>query len=89
MKHQGYLNRALASKDRRFARIFGKLGYDTTSLTTETGPVLTPIPDGWRDLPWPALKSLAAEVSDDSIKTKDDAVGAIEAELARRAAEAS
>lgn len=32
MKHQSYLDRALKSGDRRFARIFGKLGYDTTAL---------------------------------------------------------
>jgi hypothetical protein len=84
MKHQGYLNRALKSSDRRYARIFGKLGYDTTALQTDAGADLCPIPDDWRDLPWPALKSLAASVSDDTIKTKDDAIAAVELELQRR-----
>lgn len=84
MKHQGYLNRALKSSDRRYARIFDKLGYDTTELRTETGAELHPIPDEWRELPWPALKSLAASVSDDTIKTKDDAIAAVELVLERR-----
>lgn len=86
MKHQGYLNRALKSSDRRYARIFGKLGYDVAALRTESGVELHPISDGWRDLPWPALKSLAAKVSDETIKTKDDAVAAIELEVERRKA---
>lgn len=84
MKHQGYLNRALKSSDRRYARIFGKLGYDVAALRTEAGTEPHPIPDGWRDLAWPALKSLAAKVSDEMIKTKNDAVAAIEMEIERR-----
>lgn len=32
MKHQSYLTRALKAKDRRFARIFDKLGYNTTDM---------------------------------------------------------
>ena len=32
MKHQGYITRALKAKDPRYARILGKLGYDTTAL---------------------------------------------------------
>jgi hypothetical protein len=35
MKHQGYFTRALRAKDRRYARIFGKLGYDTTALVAD------------------------------------------------------
>lgn len=86
MKHQGYLNRALQSSDRRYARIFGKLGYDVAALRTETdtAPPLQPIPADWRSLAWPALKSLAAKVSDETIKSKDDAIAAIEMELERR-----
>lgn len=89
MKHQGYLNRALKSSDRRYARIFGKLGYDVEALRTEAGVDLHPIPDDWRGLPWPALKSLAASVSDEKIKSKDDAIAAIEIEIERRAEKAA
>lgn len=88
MKHQGYLNRAMKSSDRRFARIFGKLGYDVAALRTEAGVDVHPIPGDWRDLPWPALKSLAASVSDEKIKSKTDAVAAIEIEIERRASKA-
>lgn len=35
MKHQGYLTRALKANDRRYARIFSKLGYNTTDLAAE------------------------------------------------------
>ena len=85
MKHQSYLNRALKARDPRYARVFGKLGYDVTSLTS-TDAALEPIqiPDGWRDLSWPALKCLAASVSDEKIKTKEDAEAAIDLELDRR-----
>lgn len=84
MKHQGYLNRALKSSDRRYARIFGKLGYDVAALRTEAGEQVEPIPDDWRELPWPALKSLASKLSDEKIKSKDDAVAAIELEIESR-----
>jgi hypothetical protein len=84
MKHQGYLNRALKSTDRRYARIFGKLGYDVAALRSEAGVQVHPIPEGWRDLAWPALKSLAAKVSDEKIKSKEDAVAAIELEIESR-----
>lgn len=86
MKHQGYLNRALQSSDRRYARIFGKLGYDVAALRTETAATapLHLIPEDWRSLAWPALKSLASKVSDEAIKSKDDAIAAIEMELERR-----
>jgi hypothetical protein len=43
------------------------------------------IPADWRDLDWPELRSLASKVSEEPIKTKEDAVDAIEAELERRA----
>ncbi len=84
MKHQSYLNRALKARDPRYARIFGKLGYDVTALATEQGADANPIPEGWRDLPWPALKALATSFSNESIKTKDDAKASIELELERR-----
>lgn len=85
MKHQSYLNRALKARDPRYARIFGKLGYDVSALTSaDAEPDPIQIPDGWRELAWPALKSLAASVSDERIKTKDDAEAAVELELERR-----
>jgi hypothetical protein len=86
MKHQGYLNRALKSSDRRYARIFGKLGYDIAALRTEAGEQVEPIPDDWHELPWPALRSLASKLSDETIKSKDDAVAAIELEIENRKA---
>ena len=84
MKHQGYLNRALKANDRRYVRIFGKLGYDVAALATETGVELTPISAGWKDLPWPQLRALAADVSTAKIKNKADAFSAVEAEIERR-----
>lgn len=85
MKHQSYLNRALAATDRRYARLFGKLGYDVSALQTDPAQTLVSIPDNWRDMPWPAMKSLAAKVSDEKINSKDDALAAIELELDKRA----
>lgn len=32
MKHQAYFTRALKANDRRYARVFEKLGYRTTDL---------------------------------------------------------
>lgn len=84
MKHQSYLNRALVAKDRRFARLFGKLGYDTGAMQTDPGVQLVFIPENWRELSWPAMKSLAADISDKKINSKDDAVAAIELELQQR-----
>jgi len=88
MKHQSYMNRALKARDPRYARILGKLGYSTTALATEVGepqpPLTVTIPDNWRELGWPQLKSLAGSVSDEKIKTKDDAVAVIELEIERR-----
>lgn len=42
------------------------------------------IPDDWKSLKWFALRSLASKISDEPIKTMEQAVAAIEAELARR-----
>lgn len=47
-------------------------------------PEAVEIPDDWRSLKWFALRSLASKISDTPIKTSEDAVAAIEAELARR-----
>lgn len=85
MKHQSYLNRALKARDPRYARIFGKLGYEVTALRSpDAAPEPVEIPEGWRELSWPAQKSLAASVSDEKIKTKEDAEAAIDLELERR-----
>ena len=35
MKHQAYFTRAMQAKDRRFARIFAKLGYETADMVAE------------------------------------------------------
>lgn len=35
MKHGGYFTRAMAAKDRRYARVFNKLGYETTDMVAE------------------------------------------------------
>lgn len=42
------------------------------------------IPENWRDLPWPALRSLAASVSPTPVSTRDDCIAAIEIELDAR-----
>jgi hypothetical protein len=43
------------------------------------------IPDDWRDLSWPARRSLASTLTENPIVSGDDAEQAILAELARRA----
>lgn len=40
------------------------------------------IPKVWQNLSWPEMKSLASKLTDDPIKTKEDAVAAIEAAVA-------
>lgn len=42
------------------------------------------IPAGWKSLPWPRKRSLAASVSNKPIRNQDDADAAIMAELERR-----
>lgn len=42
------------------------------------------IPDDWHALSWPELRSLATELSDETVRSKDDAIAAVEAELKRR-----
>lgn len=34
MKHQSYYNRALRAQDRRFARVFEKMGYSTRDMVS-------------------------------------------------------
>lgn len=48
------------------------------------------IPENWHDMPWipkegeTSLRSLASELTDQPIRSKADAVAAVEAELTRR-----
>lgn len=35
MKHISYFNRAMSSNDRRFARVFGKMGYQATDAVPD------------------------------------------------------
>lgn len=53
---------------------------------TDATRAAVPIPDNWNELPWAALRKLAASVSPSPIVNRVDAVAAVEAELARRAA---
>lgn len=75
-----------------------RLGEGVVRLVGEPGlsgsvvPIV--VPEGWRELPWtqragdgPSLRSIAASLSATPIITRDDAVAAIEAELARRSEE--
>lgn len=47
---------------------------------------VTEIPDEWRDLPWHDLLGLAKSFNEE-VRTKDDAIAAIELEIERRKAE--
>lgn len=84
-----YANRRLQAGDYFTARTSGDARVlvaigSARCQTAETVEELHPIPEGWRDLSWPALKSLAASVSDEKIKSKDDAIAAIELEVESR-----
>jgi hypothetical protein len=48
MKHQSYFTRAMKAKDRRFARVFGKLGYQTADMAASDEQVEQDI-DALRD----------------------------------------
>lgn len=48
-------------------------------------PGAVTIPEGWADLPWQKLRSIASQVSDAPVKNAAEAKAAIEAELRRRA----
>ncbi|MET3925945.1 hypothetical protein [Devosia sp. 2618] len=90
-----YANRRLQAGDYFTARsvgdaralvAIGKARAATADAEVEVAPVA--IPDDWRALAWPALKSLAASVSTETIRTKDDAIAAVELEIERRKATA-
>lgn len=55
---------------------------DTKETVAERAAVA--IPDDWRDLPWFALRALAAKLTDAPVNDKAGAVAAVEAEEARR-----
>lgn len=71
-------------------------GDDSPGTETNSGgnEKQVPIPDDWRELPWVSprepggqtLRGLASAFSEQPIRSKDDAIGAIEAEIAKRAA---
>lgn len=42
------------------------------------------IPDEWEQLGWPDMRALASRLTDDTIRTKNDAVDVIREELDRR-----
>lgn len=57
------------------------------TATGDPDPVTVEIPDDWRELSGNKMKAVAAQVSPIPIRSKADAVAAIEVELARRASE--
>lgn len=73
-------NKALQSAPENGAGGGSEAGEGTEPAT------LVEIPEGWADLPWPELRSLAAAVSDTPINSKDEAIAAIQAETEARAA---
>jgi len=56
-----------------------------STVETPAARTAVDIPDGWRELGWPALRSLASKLTDEPVRDKDDAVRAIMAEFQRRA----
>jgi hypothetical protein len=72
----------------------GEPGSDAAPSSDEPAPTAVndpepetvEIPDDWRDLSGNKMKSLAAKLSPDPIRSKADAAAAIEAEIGRRAA---
>jgi hypothetical protein len=60
-----------------------RLQAEAEKLATRTAVV---IPDNWNELPYPELRALAASLTDDTVRSKDDITAAIQAELQRRAA---
>lgn len=43
MKHSGYFTRALKAADPRFARVFGKMGYNRADLAADDGAATAPV----------------------------------------------
>lgn len=52
MKHQSYYNRALRAQDRRFARVFEKMGYSTRDMVSAEPEVddLSPLRAEYQDV---------------------------------------
>jgi len=46
MKHQAYFTRALNANDPRYARVFGKLGYDRADIVSDGAATLEPTSTG-------------------------------------------
>ncbi|VXC81200.1 conserved hypothetical protein [Sphingomonas sp. T1] len=46
MKHQAYFTRALKANDPRYARVFGKLGYDRADIGSDGAATLKPTGTG-------------------------------------------
>jgi len=46
MKHQTYFTRALKANDPRYARVFGKLGYDRADIVSDGAATLEPTGTG-------------------------------------------
>lgn len=75
-------------------RLGGWEPADQPMAAREPDAASVTIPDDWRALSWTrpneeglSLRALASQVTTEAVVTKDDAIAAIEAELARRAAE--
>lgn len=95
-KNSKYMTRALASPDRRYARILGALGYPEpageTTLRSAQNNVAVEVPADWDSLHWSKKAKLAEEIAggEDAFNAASGATKAakaksiIEAELARR-----
>ncbi|WP_010218928.1 hypothetical protein [Sphingomonas sp. PAMC 26621] len=46
MKHQAYFTRALKANDPRYARVFGKLGYDRADIVSDDAATMEPTGTG-------------------------------------------
>lgn len=46
MKHQTYFTRALKANDPRYARVFGKLGYDRADIVSDDAAAVDPTGTG-------------------------------------------
>ena len=62
------------------------VGEEAEAPQAEAGDGLVEIPEDWASLGWPDLRALASEVSGENVRSKDQAVAAIKAELESRAA---
>ena len=86
-----YLKGETYDLERSYAQKYKSRGYAVDAMVQEPAQLFAIEPgdviiaDDWRDLRWPELKALAVSVSPDPVKSKDDAVAAIDRELHRRA----